>query len=141
MGFWYGAYARTNEARGGGGGGGAPAVGGGTNAAHDDGPYRLFRAGVESLAALACSARGDISRGWPRLVWREATPQHFAGGEYTEHTRAQRDGPPTRCVPLERAAVTLTLTPTKALFAPLGRSGVALLSVSGHMHSAAGPGP
>ena len=35
----------------------------------------------------------------------------------------------------------LTLTPTKALFAPLGRSGVALLSVSGHMHSAAGPGP
>ena len=103
MGFWYGAYARTDEARGGGGGGGAPAVGGGTNEAHDDGPYRLFRAGVESLAALACSARGD-SRGWPRLVWREATPQHFAGGEYTEHTRAQRDGPPTRCVPLERGA-------------------------------------
>ena len=37
--------------------------------------------------------------------------------------------------------LTLTLTPTKALFAPLGRSGVALLSVSGHMHSAAGQGP
>ena len=107
MGFWYGAYARTNEARGGGGGGGAAAVGDGSAAvggAHDDGPYRLFRIGVESLAALACGVRGDISRGWPRLVWREATPQHFAGGEYTGHTHAQRDGPPTRCVPLERGA-------------------------------------
>ena len=107
VGFWYGAYARTNEARGGGGGGYAAAVGSGSAAVggtRDDGPYRLFRAGVESLAALACGARGDILRGWPRLVWREATPQHFAGGEYTEHTHAQRDGPPTRCAPLERGA-------------------------------------
>ena len=110
MGAWYGTWARTDEARGGGGGGGggaaAAARGGsvavtGGGGARDDG-LRLFRAGVEALAELACGA--VASRGWPRLVWREATPQHFAGGEYTEHTHAQRGKPTTRCAPLERSA-------------------------------------
>ena len=36
---------------------------------------QMLHRGVASLARAACTRRA-----WPRLIWREHTPQHFAGG-------------------------------------------------------------
>ena len=87
-GAWYGAWAKqTHEAR--------RRRAGGAEAEEEG--LRLFRAGVEALLGLACSAPA-----WPWLLWREATPQHFeGGGEYRAAAAA-------RCAPLEPSAAART---------------------------------
>jgi hypothetical protein len=68
VGLWYGPLARLE------------AFAGGTEAA-----LLYMRRSVAALVRAACTER---RRQWPRLIWRESTPQHFrGGGEYNASSR------------------------------------------------------
>ena len=58
----------------------------------DGAALSYLRRGAASLVGAACSQRN-----WPRILWREATPQHFAGGGEYRHNNAS-----SSCHPLSR---------------------------------------